>query len=266
MSEIQAQAARRDRPHSTSRQSAAARTRAPDRLGLAREIAEHLGRQAGVLAVAVFGSVARGSAGQDSDTDLLVLVAEPGPSRRELVARLPKRFDAGRLGAQVYTDEDLAELLRYATSFTSHLRREAQVLVDPTGRMTELLAAEPGATVAVKDELQGEISQLNAYGNLDVFRGNYLFVLGRLYRLAKAVVMLGLYADGEPTFDRHDAFAEFRRRHPETAASVTKLERLQPFYLFVMRRVRQPFPFPYRGSRREVLESIQAIRDLAAAV
>ncbi len=232
----------------------------------ASSIAEHLSRRDGVLGVAVFGSVARGTASRSSDTDLLVLVDETAPSRRDLVSGLPGHLRNNRLGVQCYQRQDLTHLLAHGTSFTSHLRREARVLVDRAGELKLLLATEPREIVLVRDELRAELSQLDSYENLNVFRGNYLWVLSRLYRIAKAVVILGLYADGEPTFDRRSAFQEFRRRHPEIEGSINALERLQPFYLYLTRRVERPFPFPYRDCREEVVESIKAIRDVAAVV
>lgn len=232
----------------------------------ARAIAVHFASQARVLGVAVFGSVARGSASPSSDIDLLVLVAKDGPSRLQLVSGLPSHLRGSRLTVLCYRPQDLSHLMEHETSFTAHLRKEARILVDPAGDLEALLTTSPRDRVPVQDELKAELSQLDAYQNLDVFRGNYLFVLGRLYALGKAIVMLGLYADGDATFDRNEAFAEFCRRHPETASSIDIVRRLLPFYMYVMRRVEKPFPFPYRDSTEQVVQSISAIRNLAAAV
>jgi predicted nucleotidyltransferase len=232
----------------------------------ARAIAEHFSLQDRVLAVAVFGSVARGAASHWSDIDLLVLVGDGAPSRLKLVSGLPSHLRVSHLTVLCYRPDELSRLMAYGTSFTSHLRREARVMVDPAGQLGALLATSPREDVPVRDELDAEMSQLEAYQHLDVFRGNYLFVLGRLYAVGKAVVMLGLHADGEPTFDRNEAFAEFRRRHPETADSIDAIRRLQPFYMYVTRRADNSFPFSYRNCAPKVVESIAAIRVLAAAV
>lgn len=232
----------------------------------ASAISEELSTVDGVLGVAVFGSVARSSSTSRSDADLLVLVDDDGPGRPELTAALPPDLRSGRLTLACYRRDELAEMMALETSFTEHLRREARVLADSDGELTALLTAPPRTKVPVHEELDGKLSQLDNYRDLDVFRGNYLFVLARLYALGKSIVMLGLYADGSPIFDRDRAFAEFRRRNADLAASIDAVESLRPFYLLVTRRGGEELPFSYRGCRGKVEGSISAIRRIAAAV
>lgn len=232
----------------------------------AREAATSLARHPDVAGVAVFGSVARGRANESSDTDLLVLLAREGAERRDLLRWLPDRLRSRGFTLLCYADDDLASLMRAGTSFSEHLRREAKVLADRAGVLTELLATPATSPVSVREELAAELAQLNVYSDLDVFRDNFLFVLARLYGVAKAIVMLGLVADAAPTFDREEAFREFRRRHPEVADRVEEIQRLRPFYLYVTRRSEVTFPFPYRGCREEVVSAMAAVRAIAAAV
>src|SRR5687767_4816166 len=76
-----------------------------------REQILRLARQHGVTAIRVFGSMARGDAGSQSDVDLLIEVgAEPGPwFPGGLVAELEELL--GRQ-VQVVTERGLDELLR----------------------------------------------------------------------------------------------------------------------------------------------------------
>lgn len=233
---------------------------------IAREAAKSLVLHPDVVGVAVFGSAARGGANRSSDTDLLVLSEPDGPARRDLLRRLPPPLRSGRMTLLCYERDDLAVLMAAGTSFSEHLRREAKVLVDPTGALADLLATQPTAAVSVRDELEAELAQLTVYADLDVFRDNFLFVLARLYGVGKAIVMLGLVADSAPVFDRDEAFREFRRRHPGVADRVDEVERLRPFYLYVTRRGGPAFPFPYRGCKGEVVEAMAAIRAIAAEV
>lgn len=235
-------------------------------LELAREAAHALARHDGVAGVAVFGSVARGGANGSSDTDLLVLSDGGRPARRDLIRHLPARLQSRRFTLLCYERESLAALMSAGTSFTEHLRREAKVLIDPTGALAKLLTTPPTAPVPVREELEAELAQLEVYSDLQVFRGNFLFVLARLYAVGKAIVMLGLVADCAPTFDREEAFREFRRRHPDVADSLDEVERLRSFYLYVTRRGNATFPFPYRGCEGSVLRAMTAIREIAAEV
>ena len=233
---------------------------------LARAAARGLADHPDVAGVAVFGSVARGAANGSSDTDLLVLSEGGCLDRRELVRRLPARLQSRRFTMLCYERASLAALMAAGTSFSEHLRREAKVLMDRSGVLTDLLATRPATPVSVEEELEAELAQLDVYSDLDVFRDNFLFVLARLYGVGKAIVMLGLSAESAPVFDREEAFREFRRRHPEVAEHLDEVESLRPFYLYVTRRGEASFPFPYRGCRRNVVKAMTAIRKIAAEV
>ena len=235
-------------------------------LDRARRVAESWASHDGVTGVAVFGSVARGASGPDSDTDLLVLSRGGCPSRRELLERVPVGLRAGRFTIVCYERDELASLMTAGTSFSEHLRRESKVLTDRQGVLASVLSLRPTNRVSVRDELDAEVRRLRVYSDLDVFRDNFLFVLARVYSVGKAIVMLGLVAKGKPCFDRDVAFGEFRRRYPHAASSVDVVERLRPFYLRVSRRSEVELPFSYRGCRPEVEDAIGAVRSMAEAV
>ena len=185
----------------------------PSSMGVATTIAARLSSIPGVRGVAVFGSVARGTAQDSSDIDLLVLRDGTAPPRRELVARLPKSLRS-RLGLRCYDERELSKAMSLETPFGIDLRQEARILVDPDKRLRELFSAKPTRPLLVHAEVELEVARLDVFANLDVFRDHYLYVLARIYAIGKSVAMLGTCAAGVPTFDRQGAFAVMEAHPP----------------------------------------------------
>lgn len=81
----------------------------------------------GVSAVLLYGSRARGDSLPDSDLDLLALAREPLPS-----------VSAGAVSVSFYTHDQLATGI--GTLFGAHLRRDAKILWDPLGELSNILS------------------------------------------------------------------------------------------------------------------------------
>ena len=236
-----------------------------DALAHAQAVAEHLGVEPGVVGVGVFGSVARGSHYSSSDLDLLALVEATAPSTRALLARLPRALRTDRIVLRRYDRAHLSRLMHIESPFSTHLRRECQVLVDPTGALRSLLTAPPTRFVPVAKQVRRELARLDDFKDLDVFRGNYLYVLARVYAVAKAIAILSTWSSDTPMFDRRAAFAELSKSHPWAASDIRFLTSLEPFYLRVDRGCDATLPFPHEGSRKEVVRSLKAVSRVAAA-
>ncbi len=84
-----------------------------DALRLHRDVIERTARLHGARRIRVFGSVARGTAREDSDLDLLVEL-EPGRSLLDLIAIEQDLEDALGIRAQVITEGSLKPRLRDA--------------------------------------------------------------------------------------------------------------------------------------------------------
>jgi Nucleotidyltransferase domain len=78
-------------------------------------------------ALLLYGSRARGDALPDSDLDLLALVQEALPS-----------VSAGAISVSFYTPDQLSTGI--GTLFGAHLRRDAKILCDPLGELSEILS------------------------------------------------------------------------------------------------------------------------------
>ncbi|MDP9412546.1 MAG: nucleotidyltransferase domain-containing protein [Pseudomonadota bacterium] len=85
----------------------------------------------GVLAIALFGSRARGDHGPASDTDLLLLTDEPGP----------RKIVEGKLSLSFYPVDFLLERARCGDLFVAHIVLEAKPLHDPDDLLGGLRAA-----------------------------------------------------------------------------------------------------------------------------
>ena len=150
-------------------------------------------------------------------------------------------------------------------SWTTH-RHEGRVLYDPKAFLEGILHGKFAPRLNVAQELDAELARLEVYDDLSVFKGNFSFCLAQLYAIGKAVVILGLLAEGKREYSRERAFATFRQRHPELNAEIDTVVRLRPFYRRVTRREPEPLPFSYRGADTQVKRSIDAIREIASAV
>jgi|GEM_PF-1858424 Nucleotidyltransferase domain. len=82
------------------------------------------------LGVLLYGSVARGDAGPESDVDLLQLVRD----RTE-------HYQRGRVSVAVYTDLDIQRMCKSGSLFALHLVREGRILSDPEGELASLLSS-----------------------------------------------------------------------------------------------------------------------------
>ena len=165
-----------------------------------------------------------------------------------------------------YSADELERLFEAGSSFVDHLRHEGKILFDPHGILERLLHGpfEPRLTIA--DELEAELARLKIYDDLTLFNDNFLFPLAQIYAIGKAVVILGLLAEGTREFSRERAFSTFRARHPEVADALEKVAALRPFYRRVTRRRPEPVPFAHKGAGRRVEEAVAAVRRVAAAI
>lgn len=233
----------------------------------AERIAQTFASLRAVEAVFLFGSVARGDLHEASDIDLLILGSDVELSPAVLLHKLPDELRDVKLSLLYYSLDEFRQMLATASPFAKHLRLEARILYDPDGVLAALLKdMNAYQEMDVKRELQIRMTQLSVYNDLEMFKGNFLFVLSDLYSIGKSVVMLALVVEGTPEFNREAAFARFVERHPEMISEVETVARLRPFYLLVTRQVSDQLPFSRYGVECEVRDVTTAIRRLAGVL
>ena len=236
-----------------------------ERTEVAHEIARRLAAVRDVEGVCLFGSIARGESSSWSDIDLLV-VGGDDVRPTTLLRALPERLRRERLSLVCYSKDELRQLFDSGSSFVDHIRHEGRILHDRTGFLEQVLTADFEPRIDVKGELDAELERLRVYDDVSVYNDNFLFGFAQLYAIGKAIVILGLIADGQREFARDPAFAAFRRLYPEVAPAVDTVERLRPFYQLVTRRQPETLPFSYVGTCEEFARAAAAVRALAASI
>jgi predicted nucleotidyltransferase len=237
-------------------------SRSSTRLKLARLAAEELSKHSVVVGVALFGSVARGEDRKSSDIDLLVLVAQPGIGARLLRTFLPKKFAFERLNLACYTEQMLREGMRTHGSLSLHLKREAVVLADTDGRLAALIESPVDIRRAADVEIANLRQALAPLKDLRQFNGDYLFLLSRIYRISRSLVLARLARSGITEFDTETAFALLTDRAQELEPELRTVARLRPFSDMVHET--QPTVLPFsRGERELAASAVRAADRLA---
>jgi predicted nucleotidyltransferase len=204
---------------------------AHDKREQAEEASRVLAAVPGVTSIAIFGSVARGQTGTDSDIDLIVLGTDDRLTPSRLRRRLPVALQDAPISLSYHTARSLEQYLRRWTRFGAHLRREGRILYDPNGELRRLLSIE--IPISTAQELDAQRRHLANYEHVGRFGGRLLFPLAHLYRIGRAAVYAILAESGRLEFDREEAFRMIIELYPGRAADVTAIAELAPFYDWV---------------------------------
>ncbi|UXA11584.1 nucleotidyltransferase domain-containing protein [Mycobacterium sp. SMC-8] len=141
---------------------------------------------AGVQGLLVYGSRARGDSIEGSDVDLLALSGRTSPSTY-----------SGLVNISYYTSDQLKSGV--GTLFGAHLRRDAKIVSDPTGRLQGLID-ELGEVDTTR--LFSRVKNMSkVFGALDTDLPKYLAGLLREARyLLRSSLYAGAIAAGDPCF------------------------------------------------------------------
>lgn len=181
-----------------------------------------------VLAVALFGSVARGDAHEHSDIDLLVLVNATRAHSATLAGQETSPLAHPEISLSIYSEGELEQRLHQWSRFAAHLRRESVILHDPHGTLTAILQTE--IPVSIDHEVDVSKRYLTRFAHIDRFGGRMLFPLAHLYSVGRVAVLARLSQYGDLEFDQAKAFAKLQRFDPSLADDIQMIGSLEPFY------------------------------------
>jgi predicted nucleotidyltransferase len=176
--------------------------------------------------ILLFGSVARGDAGAESDIDLLVVSSEPlsGRTMRSHLAEHPL------VSLVSHTWESLQEAREMDWSFFVHLKEEGQLLHGSERLEAELDLVEAPPLEKRRESLLEELHSLERFDDLKRFRAGYTFPLANIFISARYTCMLDNTADGAVAFSRAEAFSLYAERHPEAADDAAFIATVWPFH------------------------------------
>jgi predicted nucleotidyltransferase len=218
-----------------------------------------------IRGVCLFGSVARGDAGPDSDLDLLVVGDDPQLAPSLIRRSLNLREARPRVSIIYHTADTLDRYLKTGSRFLLHLQLEGDVLYDSSGVLRDL-QARPLLKTPVRAEVTGQLKRLSLYDDPERYNGNFLFPLSHIYAIGKAIVMAILCENEIYEFNRERAFDEFVTRFPDSRYHIDVVRGLSPFYSFVSKGIEQDLPFSHHNCRTEVAEAVAAVRCIAEHV
>lgn len=224
----------------------------------------------GVVAVVLFGSVARSEESPTSDVDLVVVLEEGSradDARRRIRNRVAHGWLDGRMAPAIFTQASLTREARRRPSFAAHLMDEGVVLyAAPTFvELEDALAdaATPDAA-AIAKELSDRAAALDRLSDLDRFNGEYVPTLSQLYSLSRSLVISRLLQEGTREFSWRRIFDVLSDRRPELRVELGRLRALRPYFEHVHGR-RQLSDPELAVDSAVVQAAIEAVRTVSGA-
>lgn len=221
-----------------------------------------------VLALIVFGSIARGDESESSDVDLIVLLDESVDRKKikkilfEAAAGTP--FE-GRLTPIFFTPEKLAQELTRRPSFAGHLEDEGLLLFQaPRAKpLVQSLSSLPAIThSSLQEELRERTELLNQYKHLERLNNRFTPALAQLYALGRSVVIVKLMQQGVRQYNWGEIFDTLSERKLGLANDLDRIKRLRPYYEYVHDRHSDPEALP-PVDEDEVQAVIASLRRIA---
>lgn len=175
--------------------------------------------------VLLFGSVARGEAGERSDVDLIAV--HHGAVPDDILGELSPRISVG-----FYTPQRLAELPARCPLFANHLAREGVVFHDRSGSLSDVLrqvspidAASADRLAALTERRLADVLGDPSFGPADRLSA------AELYALSKQSALLESARAGLYEFNRHRAMRWLGEATPQLSADIENVAALEGAWL-----------------------------------
>lgn len=207
------------------------------------------------MAVIVFGSVARRSADQASDLDVLVVVDDEESRRvaaehfREVAINRPLILSEPSLLAEAVAKP----------SFVSHILDEGVPIRGGSewDRLRSTLTEIASDPSALEREIKTRAQDLEPLTHVERYASSPVTVLSHLWGVSRSLVIARLLQAGVREYDWRRAFQAYGDLHPELRDDLASLESLRPYYEIARAREGARLPDEYIDERR--------LRDLVAS-
>jgi len=189
-----------------------------------------------VLAIFVYGSVARGDADRRSDVDVLLITTDV-----DLAGALQLRHwcgsalavETGAVG--LYTMANAAVMADHGSPLLWHLKLEGRALFDRGGAVERLFRRLMTFRDYAAELLEYEGLLDDVRGAWDNDRGPSELDLHVLHLVIRNTCILLSFLDGAPTFGRTSAAYDIKRRHRCLPLDETAYEELTEYHLLYVR-------------------------------
>jgi len=216
----------------------------------------------------VFGSTTRDELHETSDVDVLVIYrtsSNVASVRAKVKDRIPRTMH--RVSVSYFTANTLTREINARPSFGAHLADEA-VFVYCKDSCTKIRHwIKGGWSPPARDleiELEREVASLALFSDTARFNEDFVPSLGRLYSIARSVLIIKLLQSGIHEYSWRRIFGEFANLYPEFGESLRDLAGLRRYYEFLIDR-RSTLPEEReQANAARVTRSIRTISAIAS--
>lgn len=229
-----------------------------------RSYLTHAAGADGLLALALFGSRARGGFDDRSDVDVLVVVPKTldSPAMRRHLRRAARECSP-LVSLAIFTPHELRREVAERPSFVAHLAQESVTLYDSAewDGLATLLRSVPSDAESFRCEAAERAEDLTLFVELEPFRGQFIVYVASLYGLAKEIVIAKLASDGVHEYDWRNAFKTYGELEPRLRNDLDHMATLRPYYEFARSGRRRGVR--HSPGEREAQRALAAVQRIA---
>lgn len=224
-------------------------------------IENHLSRVHAVVALLVFGSVARGEDDDRSDADVMIVVQGRGSA-----VTLDRAIRADRelqIVPAVRTVASLFWEVGERPSFIAHLVDEAVMVRSwpawPSVRNQLALASTDPEALEV--EVKGRLRHLQSFLRPERFRLSPVTALSHLWAISRSVVIARLVQHGVHEYSWQRVFDRYADVRPDLRGDLEALKELRPYYEYARARPgsRMPEASVDTDELRRLVEAVEQV-------